>query len=98
MNYLADKGAQWSPIATDIAKNGQIGKVSGITIVSSNSVTASHALVVKPKICATWKELVSLRSTTVDDPYKSLKIRVVEEGVLELTDPLAVVLINNTQN
>ena len=98
MNYLADKGAQWQSISTDIAKNGNIGKVAGVTIVESNSVTASFALVVKPKTCATWKELVSLRSTTIDDPYKSLRIRVVEEGVLELTDPLAVVLIKGTQS
>ena len=97
MNYLADKGAQWSPIATDIATNGRIAKVAGVTIVESNSVSTSFALVVKPKTCATWKELVSLRSTTVDDPYKSLKIRVVEEGVLELTDPKAVVIIKNTR-
>lgn len=98
MNYLADKGTQWSPIATDIARNGRIGKVAGITIVESSSVTASYALVVKPKTCATYKELVGLRSTTVEDPYRSLKIRIVEEGTVELTDPKAVVLIKNTQN
>jgi len=96
MNYLADKGAQWQSIATDIAKNGRIGKVAGITIVESNSVSSSYALVVKPKTCATWKSLVPLQSTTVNDPFKSLKIRVVEEGVIELTDPLAVCLIKNT--
>lgn len=98
MKWLADKGTQWSPISTDIATNGRIAKVAGITIVESSSVTASFALVVKPKTVATYKELVSLRSTTVDDPYKSLKIRVVEEGVVELTDPKAAVLIVNTQN
>ncbi len=97
MKYLSDKGAQWDSIATDIATNGRIAKVAGITIVESTSVTASYALVVKPKTCATYKELVSLRSTTIDDPYKSLKIRIVEEGTIELTDPKAVVLISNTQ-
>ena len=96
-NYLADKGAQWMTIATDVATNGRVGKVAGITLVESNSVTASYALVVKPKTCATFKQLVSLRSTTIDDPYKSLKIRVVEEGVVEVTDPLAICLIKNTQ-
>lgn len=98
MNYLADKGAQWSPIATGIATNGNIGQVAGVTIVESNSVTTSFALVVKPKTCATWKSLVPLQSTTIDDPYKNIKIRVVEEGVVELTDPLAVVLISGTQD
>jgi len=97
MNYLADKGAQWMPIATDIATNGRIAKVAGITLIESNSVTASQALVVKPKMCATYKELVSLRSTTIEDPYKSLKIRIVEEGTVELTDPKTVVIIKGTQ-
>jgi len=96
MNYLADKGAQWSPIATDIATNGRVAKVAGVTIVESVSVPADYALVVKPKTCATIKSLVPLQSTTVEDPFRSLKIRVVEELAVELTDPLAVVLIKNT--
>ena len=96
MKYLADKGAQFPSIATDVAGNGVIGRLAGITLIESNSVTASFALVVKPQTCATWKELVSLRSTTVEDPYKSVKIRVVEEGVVELTDPKAVCLIKDT--
>ena len=98
MNYLHDKGAQYNQLGEDIARNGAIAKVAGITLIESNSVTTSFALVLKPKVCATYKELVSLRSTTIDDPYKSLKIRVVEEGTIELTDPLAIVLINNTQS
>ena len=98
MNYLHDKGAQYNQLGEDIARNGAIAKVAGITLIESNSVTTSFALVLKPKVCATYKELVSLRSTTIEDPYKSLKIRVVEEGAIELTDPLAIVLINNTQS
>ena len=95
-NYVADKGAQWEGPATNVLVNGSVGKVAGMTLVESNSVTASYALVLKPKTCATWHELVSLRSTTVDDPYKSLMLRVVEEGSLILTDPLAIVLIGGT--
>ena len=98
LNYLADKGAQWMPIATDIARNGKLGKVAGVTIIESNSVTTSFALVVKPKTCATYKSLVPIKSTTIEDPFKSITIRVVEEGVVELTDPLAAVLIKGTQS
>ncbi len=95
--HMADKGTQWEPIATDIARNGAIAKIGGVTLIVSNSVTASYALVVKPKTCATYNELVSLRSTTIEDPYKSITIRVVEEGSLSLTDPLSIVLIKGTQ-
>lgn len=97
MKFLSDAGAQWTPIATDIATNGKVAKVAGVTLVESTSVAASYALVVKPKTCATFKQLVPLQSTVITDPYKSVKVRVVEEGVVELTDPLAVVLIKNTQ-
>jgi len=97
MTYLVGKGAQFPSIATDVTTNGRIGRLAGITLIESNSVTASYAIVVKPKICATFKELVSLRSTVIEDPYRSLKIRVVEEGVVELTDPKAVVVITGTQ-
>jgi len=97
MKYLVDKGSQFPQIATDVANNGRIGRLAGIQLVESVSVTASYALVVKPKTCATFKELVSLRSTIIEDPYRSVKIRVVEEACTELTDPKAVVLITNTQ-
>src|SRR3990167_3622756 len=66
-------------------------------LVESQSVSASFALVVVPKTCATYKEFESLKSTTINDPYKSVTIRVVEEGAIELTDPLAIVLIRGTQ-
>ena len=97
MNYLADKGAQFPSIATGVVTNGTIGTLAGIKLVESNSVAASYALVVKPKVCATYKQLVPLTSATTEDPLKSWRIRVVEEGVVELTDPLAVVLIKGTK-
>lgn len=97
MTYLADKGAQWPSIATGVAKNGVIGQLAGITLIESNSVSASYALVVKPKICATWRQLVPLKSWTTEDPGRSLRVRIVEEGALELTDPKCCVLIANTK-
>lgn len=98
LNYLAGKGAQFPTLGNEVATNGNAGQLAGIQIKVSNNVTASYALVVKPNVCATWKELVPLQSTTVNDPYKTTLIRVVEEGMLQLTDPLAVCLIIDTQN
>ena len=98
MNYIADKGAQWTAPATNALRNGEIGKIAGVTFIASNSVEASYALVVKPKTCATYNQLVSIRSTTVEDPYKSTMIRVVEQGSISLTDPKAIVLIKGTQS
>lgn len=97
MSYLASKGAQFPSIATDVANNGRIGRLAGITLVESNSVTPSWALVLKPKTCATFKQLVPLTTATTEDPLKSWRIRIVEEGVVELTDPMCIVAIKNTR-
>lgn len=93
MNYLASKGAQFPSIGSEVATNGRQGRVAGVMFVESNSVSTSFALVVKPKIVGTWKEMVALQTTTTEDPYKSLKIRSVEMGATQLTDPNAAVLI-----
>lgn len=97
MDYLVKAGSQFPMIATDVTRNGNIGRVAGVDLIECNAVTASYALVVVPKTCATWKELVPLQSEITTDPYKSVRMRIVEEGLLELTDPLAVVRISNTQ-
>ena len=97
VNYLAEKGAQFPSVGTDMAKNGRIGKLAGIQLIVSNSVTASFALVVIPKTVGAWRESVSLRSDLKQEAFKGTRIRVVEMGVAQLTDPKAAVLIINTQ-
>lgn len=97
VKYLTDKGAQFPTISADTANNGIVGNLAGITLVVSNSVTASYSLIVVPKRVGTWKELVPLQTTTKEDPYKSVLVRAVELGVTQLTDPKAAVLIVGTQ-
>lgn len=96
-NYIAARGNNWTNSGNKVALNGFVGEFAGVNMIVSNSVVASHALVVVPQICGTWREAVSFRTTTIENPYVSLKIRAVEEGVTELTDPQAVVLISNTR-
>ncbi len=97
IKYLTDNGAQFPSLSEKTARNGSIGMLTGIDFVVSNSVQASWAIVVVPKRCATWKELVPLQSTTMEDKYKSVTIRAVEMGVTQVTDPLAIVRINGTE-
>ena len=97
LNYLAEKGAQFPSIANEVATNGKQGELAGIQLVVSNSVTASQALVVIPKICATWKELVPLTTITKEDHGKSVLVRSYEYGVTQVTDPQAIVWIKGTQ-
>lgn len=97
MKYLSENGNQFPSIATGVVTNGNIGQVAGIQLVESNSVTGSFALVVKPKSCATYKEFVSLRSNVTEDPFKSVRIRVVEEGVCGIDEPKQICLIFGTE-
>lgn len=97
MNYLAEKGAQFPTIGASVATNGQQGQLAGIQLIVSNSVTASYALVLKPKVVATWKEMVPLTTSVDEDKFKSRTIRAVEMGVTQLTDPKCAVLIIGTQ-
>jgi len=97
VKYLADSGAQFPSVGEDMAKNGRVGKLAGINLVVANSVSASNALVVVPKIVGTWKAAVPLQTNTTIDPFRSVRIRAVEMGVTQLTDPKAAVLIRNTQ-
>src|SRR3990167_385181 len=97
LRYLTDKGAQFPRMGDDIATNGRQEKVAGIQLVTSISVPVSRALLVKPKRCGTWKSLVPLQTTTIEDKYRNVTVRVVQEGVCQLTDPLSVVLYKGTQ-
>lgn len=97
-SYIADKGAQWTRISEDVVGgNGLVGAFMGFKIVESNSVTASQALVVIPKTCGSWKELVPLTTVTKVDEGKSATIRSYELGVCQVTDPKAIVWIKGTQ-
>lgn len=96
-SYIFSKGAQAPQMGNQAALNGSVGKVNGVTFVVSNSVTASYALVVVPKRCATWKQLVPLQTDVEDKKFKGRTITACEMGVTQLTDPKACVLISGTQ-
>ncbi len=97
VNYLSEKGNQFPKIGEDTAKNGRVGRLAGVQLVVSNEVTASFSLVVVPKVVGAWRESVSLRSDLEKDAFKGTRVRVVEMGVPQLTDPNAAVLIIGTQ-
>lgn len=79
-----------------VTRNGRVGKLLGLNVVVSNSVTADYAMVVLAKECGTWKEAVPLTVKTIEDPGVKYTIRAFEIGVTQLTNPEAVCLITNT--
>jgi hypothetical protein len=100
INYLVKNGNQLPQLTHSKVtnRNGVIGEIGNKTFIVSPSVTASYALVLVPKICGTWKSLVNLSTDTKNDTFRSARIRAVEMGLTELTDPKSVVLISNTQS
>ncbi len=94
LGWVTDKGAQWQSLSTDTVVNGSIGKVNGVTFIVTPAITASRAFVAVPNRFGSWVSAQELVSTTVEDPYRSTKIRGTEMGALEVNDPLAGYIIN----
>lgn len=82
---------------SDVTSNGRVGRILGLNVVVSNTVTADYAAVIISKECGTWKSVKPLTVETKREPGVSLTIRAFEIGVCQLTNPEAVCLISNTQ-
>jgi len=98
MKFLTDKGSQFPKISETITETGKKLDLAGIELRVSNSVTASNALILVPQRAATWKQLVPLQTHVEEEKFKNVTVRAVELGVLQVTDPLAAVLITGTQS
>lgn len=97
VKFVTDSGAQFDKLGDETARNGRVQGLVGIKLIVSNVVPASNALVLVPKLCGTWKQAVPLTTNVESDPFKSTRIRAVEMGVTQLTDPKAVCLIQGTE-
>lgn len=79
-----------------VTRNGAVGKILGLKVLVSNSITADYAMVAVAKECGTWKEAVPLTVKTIVDEGIKYTIRAWEIGTTQLTNPEAVCLIDNT--
>jgi len=73
-----------------VTRNGVVGKLLGLTVVSSNSVTEGGAQVVIAKEACTWKSVVGLTVKTIDDPGVKKTIRAFEVGQIQVVNPDAI--------
>lgn len=81
----------------DVVANGRVGQICGLTIVVSNTVTASGAYIIKGNEALTWKEAQPMTVVTIDDPGIKKTIRAFELGVCQVYAPNAICKIINTQ-
>lgn len=80
-----------------VMRNGQVGRLLGLTIVVSEAVTADTAYVLVSKQGMVWKEAEALKVVTIVDEGKSTTIRAWERGVFQLQAPNEVCKLTNTR-
>lgn len=73
-----------------VTRNGVVGKILGLTIISSNSVTDGGAQIVIGKEACTWKSVVGLTVKTIEDPGVKYKIRAWEVGQIQVVNANAI--------
>lgn len=73
-----------------VTKNGVVGMLLGLTVISSNSVDEGGAQVVIAKEALTWKSVVGLTVRTIDDPGVKSTVRAWEVGQIQVPNPDAI--------
>ena len=74
----------------DVTRNGRVGRILGLTIINSNSVTDGGAQVVIGKEALTWKSVVGLTTVTITEPGRYKTIRSWEVGQIQVPNPDAI--------
>ena len=75
---------------------GRVGMILGLTIIVSNSTTADKAYVIIAKESMTWQAAAPLTVKSIDDPGIKTTIRAFEVGVVQVVNPLAICVLDNT--
>ena len=73
-----------------VTRNGVVGKLLGLTVISSNSVSEGGAQIVVAKEACTWKSVVGLTVKTIEDPGIKTTIRAWEVGMIQVVNPDAI--------
>ena len=73
-----------------VTRNGVVGKLLGLTVISSNSITEGGAQVVVAKEACTWKSVAPLTVKTIEDPGVKYTIRAWEVGQIQIVNPDAI--------
>lgn len=73
-----------------VTRNGVVGKLLGLTLISSNATTEGGAQVVVGKEACTWKSVVGLTVRTIDDPGIKYTIRAWEVGQIQVVNADAI--------
>jgi len=81
----------------DIVQNGMVGKIAGLSIVVTTSVTDDEAMIIIRQRAATWQSVVGMTSAVIKKEGISTTIRSWEIGQIQITDPYALYTITGTE-
>lgn len=98
-NLLAEiyrTGAQAPELGNTVGKNGNAGRVVGLTVLVTNSMTADKALVLVGQECGTYQVVDEFKVVSIEDAGVKWTIRAWEIGITQLISPKAVTLLTNT--
>ncbi len=84
------KGSSIPSFATEKIKSGVVMNLLGLKIVVSDNATTDWVITFVEKRAISYKQFMPITSVVIDEPGIGKKIRIWEEGVGILTDPLAV--------
>lgn len=73
-----------------VTRNGVLGRLLGLTLISTPSVTDGGCQVVIGKEACTWKQVVGLTVKTIPDPAVNYIIRAWEVGQIQVVNPNAI--------
>jgi len=73
-----------------VTRNGVVGKLLGLTVISSNSISEGGAQVVIAKEACTWKQVSGLKTHTIEDPGIKYTIRAYEVGQIQVVNDNAI--------
>lgn len=74
----------------NVTKNGVVGMLLGLTVISTNAVIDGGAQIVVGKEACTWKSVAGLTVKTIEDPGVKTKIRAWEVGQIQVVNANAI--------
>lgn len=85
--------------SADVTKKGEVGMLLGLKVVVTNSVTEADekAFVAIAKESMTWQQQKALTTETKYEAGRYYRVTAFEIGCCQVTNPLAICVIDNTQ-
>lgn len=81
----------------DLMKSGNLGRLLGLTVLESPTVSDDVATVLQSRVCMAYAEAQALTTKVIEEPGKWITIRAWELGIGFLTDGKAVCNIYDTK-